>query len=74
MSNRRQWFEIPNENRGFSRRPRLNPESEWIVRDEPGLRIIDQDLWDQVKARPARDSKFKITDNPLAGATRPSTC
>ena len=30
---------------------RLNPESEWIVKDVPELRIIDQDLWDRVKAR-----------------------
>jgi hypothetical protein len=30
---------------------RLNPESEWIIGDVPELRIIDQDLWDQVKAR-----------------------
>ena len=74
--NRRRWVEIPNENRGFSRRPRLNPESEWIVRDEPELRIVDQTLWDRVKARQAearaaRDAKFKLTGNPLAGAKRP---
>ena len=74
--NRRRWVEIPNENRGFSRRPRLNPESEWIVRDEPDLRIIDQELWDRVKARQveartARDRKFKINNNPLSGAKRP---
>jgi site-specific DNA recombinase len=30
---------------------RLNPESEWIVKDVPELRIIDQDLWDRVKER-----------------------
>lgn len=30
---------------------RLNPEAEWIVKDVPALRIIDQELWDQVKAR-----------------------
>ena len=74
--NRRKWVEIPNDNRGFTRVPRLNPESEWIVRDEPDLRIIDQSLWDQVKARQsearmARDVKFGITGNPLGGAKRP---
>ncbi|WP_010187832.1 recombinase family protein [Sphingomonas sp. PAMC 26605] len=26
--NRRIWVEVPNDNRGFSRRPRLNPETE----------------------------------------------
>jgi site-specific DNA recombinase len=74
--NRRTWVEVPNEKRGFKRRPRLNPESEWIVRDEPDLRIIDDTLWHCVKdrqqeARAARDSKFKLTANPLAGAKRP---
>lgn len=75
--NRRTWVEVPNERRGFSRRPRLNPETEWIVRDEPELRIIDQPLWDTVKARQAaarqaRDEKFKLTANPLGGAKRPA--
>ncbi|MDX3911822.1 MAG: recombinase family protein, partial [Sphingobium sp.] len=49
--NRRKWVEIPNENRGFTRVPRLNPEGEWVIRNEPDLRIIDQDLWDRVKSR-----------------------
>ena len=75
--NRRKWVEIPNDNRGFSRRPRLNPESEWTIRDEPDLRIVDQPLWEKVKvrqleARAARDAKFKLTGNPLAGAKRPT--
>lgn len=68
---------MPNERRGFSRRPRLNPEAEWIIRDEPQLRIIDQFLWDRVKVRQAearstRDAKFKLTGNPLAGTKRPA--
>lgn len=33
----------------FSREP--NPESEWIVRDTPELRIIDKVLWDRLRAR-----------------------
>jgi site-specific DNA recombinase len=75
--NRRTWVEVPNERRGFSRRPRLNPEAEWIIRDEPQLRIIDQQLWERVKAlqaeaRSARDAQFKLTGNPLAGAKRPA--
>jgi len=74
--NRRRWVEIPNDNRGFSRRPRLNPQSAWVIDDEPALRIVEQDLWDRVKARQieartARDEKFKLTGNPLAGAKRP---
>jgi site-specific DNA recombinase len=75
--NKRTWVEVPTETRGFRRQPRLNPKSEWIVRDEPDLRIIDQDLWDRVKARQqdarqARDAHFKITANPLGGAKRPT--
>ena len=75
--NRRRWVEVPNERHGFSRQPRLNPETEWVVRDEPGLRIIDQPLWDMVKARQieartARDAKFKLIGNPLSGAKRPA--
>ena len=30
---------------------RLNDHSEWIVKDVPEQRIIDQELWDRVKAR-----------------------
>ena len=74
--NRRKWVEIPNENRGFTRVPRLNPESEWIIREEPDLRIIDQVLWDKVKARQvearaAMKETFGDTGNALAGAKRP---
>lgn len=29
----------------------MNPASEWIVSEVPTLRILDQDLWDRVKAR-----------------------
>lgn len=62
--NKRRCIEVPNEERGFSRRPRINPEAEWIIRDEPWLRLVDQPLWDAVKARQteartARDAKFK---------------
>ena len=70
--NRRKWIEVPNDNRSFSRRPRLNPEGEWIVRDEPHLRIVEQELWDQVKVRQqaqreARDQRFRLTGRKLAG-------
>ena len=30
---------------------RLNPESAWISKEVPELRIVDQELWDRVKAR-----------------------
>lgn len=75
--NRRTRIEVPNDKRGFRRQPQLNPQAEWIVRDEPDLRIIDQPLWDAVKARQLearaeRDIKFKLTGNPLTGAKQPS--
>jgi site-specific DNA recombinase len=38
---------------------RLNPEAEWISQEVPDLRIVDQDLWDRVKAR----RKTIVTDH-----------
>ncbi|MBX7514454.1 zinc ribbon domain-containing protein [Qipengyuania sp. GH38] len=47
-----------------------------MVSDVPDLRIIDQELWDRVKARQiearaALNANFKNTGNPLSGAKRP---
>ncbi|MEA2902762.1 MAG: hypothetical protein QOI12_149 [Alphaproteobacteria bacterium] len=33
---------------------RINPEAEWVRKEVPELRIIDQDLWARVKARQKR--------------------
>ena len=45
---------------------KLNPESAWQVSEVPELRIVDQALWDEVKARQAaqtrRRSKLETTD------------
>jgi site-specific DNA recombinase len=46
--NRLRYVKDPDTGRRISR---LNPEAEWIVHDAPDLRIIDQALWDRVKAR-----------------------
>jgi site-specific DNA recombinase len=46
--NRLRFVKDPQTGRRISR---LNPRSEWVIRDLPDLRIIDQDLWDQAKAR-----------------------
>ncbi len=46
--NRLRYIKDPDTGKRVSR---LNPESAWIVQDVPDLRIIDQDLWDKVKAR-----------------------
>ena len=33
------------------RQARLNPQAEWVIQDVPALRIVEQELWDAVKAR-----------------------
>ncbi|MBK8174834.1 MAG: recombinase family protein [Rhodospirillales bacterium] len=46
--NRLRYIKDPETGKRVSR---LNPESEWIVKDVPSLRIVDQELWERVKAR-----------------------
>ena len=46
--NRLRYIKNPDTGKRVSR---LNPENEWIVKDVPELRIIEQDLWDAVKGR-----------------------
>ena len=46
--NRLRYIKSPDTGKRISR---LNPENEWIVKDVPELRIIEQDLWDAVKGR-----------------------
>ncbi len=46
--NRQRFIKDPNTGK---RQARLNPEEEWVAESVPHLRIIDQDLWDRVKAR-----------------------
>jgi site-specific DNA recombinase len=46
--NRREWVRNPETK---SKVPRLRPESEWIVTEQPELRIIPQPLWEKVEAR-----------------------
>ncbi|MFC0342106.1 recombinase family protein [Paracoccus niistensis] len=43
------------------RQARPNPEAEWIITEVPELRVIDQELWEQVKARQA-GRKIEHTD------------
>jgi site-specific DNA recombinase len=47
----RQWF-VKDPDTG-KRQARPNPPSEWIRKDVPALRIIDDELWEAVKARQA---------------------
>ena len=46
--NRLRYVKDPDTGKRVSR---LNPESEWVIQEVPELRIVDQDLWDAVKAR-----------------------
>ncbi|WP_372394604.1 recombinase family protein [Azospirillum sp. HJ39] len=46
--NRLRYVKDPDSGKRVSR---LNPESEWVIQEVPELRIVDQDLWDAVKAR-----------------------
>jgi len=48
--NRQRFIKDPDTGK---RQARPNPESEWIIQDVPELRIIDDALWQQVKARQA---------------------
>src|SRR5690606_20859521 len=53
---------------------RLNPESEWVTQDVPDLRIVDQSLWDAVKARQgelAFSTRSRPEGNPLNDRRRP---
>lgn len=58
---------------------RLSPESEWIVKDVPELRIVDDELWQAVKARQAVNANVAEgirkhhKKNRLNGTHRPKT-
>lgn len=56
--NRQRFLKNPSTGR---RVPRYNPESEWIRKDLPELRIVPQNLWDAAKAR--QKSLEKLTGN-----------
>lgn len=48
--NRQRYVKNPDTGRRLAR---LNPEEEWVITDVPHLRIIDDELWQAVKARQA---------------------
>ncbi len=51
--NRQRFIKDPDTGK---RQARSNPESEWVVQDTPELRIVDDALWQSVKARQERNS------------------
>jgi len=68
--NRLRYMKDPDTGRRVSR---PNPESEWVVHDVPDLRIVDQALWDDVKARQASLAFDTTGDsgNPMNDRRRP---
>ncbi len=48
--NRQQFLKDPNTGKRVARR---NPKDEWIIKDVPDLRIVDDALWQSVKTRQA---------------------
>ncbi|ARC36771.1 recombinase family protein [Paracoccus yeei] len=69
--NRLRYVKDPDTGRRVSR---LNPESEWVTQDVLDLRIVDQALWDAVKARQgelAFSTRSRPEGNPLNDRRRP---
>jgi len=53
---------------------RLNPQSEWIIREVPELRIVSKDLWERVKSRQLqlrRDTRPDHRERAFWAQTRP---
>ncbi len=63
--NRLRYIKDPDTGKRVSR---LNPENEWIIKEIPELRIIDQELWDGVKAKQGQINK---NNKPLWKTNRP---
>ena len=78
--NRLRYVKDPSTGKRVSR---LNPETEWIIKDVPGLRIVDDELWQAARARQSEiaETFAKVTEgvrehhrqNRLNGARRPRT-
>ena len=58
--NRLRYLKDPKTGKRVSR---LNPESEWVIKEVPDLRLVDQDLWEAAKARQADLDKAGPTFN-----------
>lgn len=74
--NRREWFKVDGR-----RRYRERPESEWKVREEPALAIIDAATWAKVQRRNAdnargagRPGRTGYFDHALSGLLRCGAC
>lgn len=63
--NRLRYIKDPDTGKRVSR---LNPEEEWVITEVPEMRIIDQNLWDAVKAK---QGAINRPDTPLWQKNRP---
>jgi site-specific DNA recombinase len=82
--NRQRFLKDPDTGK---RVPRMNPPSQWISKDVPELRIVDDDLWRAVKARHAgiqrkwktagddkRFNQFRRPKDLFSGLTKCGEC
>ncbi len=60
--NRREWLVNPETKR---RTPRLRPESEWIITEQPDLRIVPQALWERVQERRKAQAMGQMTSGTV---------
>ncbi len=71
--NRQRYIKDPNTGK---RQARLNPETEWVRKEVPDLRLIEADMWQRVKQRQGviratlSDAQQTNDSNPLARAKR----
>ena len=63
--NRLKYVKDPDTRKRVSR---LNPKEDWVIKEVPHLRIIEQDLWDRLKAKQGEYSK---KDNQKNAKKRP---
>ena len=67
--NRQRFVKDPNTGK---RQARPNPEEEWVIQETPELRILDDDLWNAVKARQEKN-KIARKENGEADLSRINT-
>ncbi|MGH6742668.1 MAG: recombinase zinc beta ribbon domain-containing protein, partial [Bradyrhizobium sp.] len=52
------------------RQARLNPRKDWVIEDVPNLRIVNEELWMEVKARQSAVRQCVASDEHAAGPER----
>ena len=62
--NRLRYIKDPGTGKRVSR---LNPETDWVIQDVPDLRLIDHELWNDVKARQAGAHRATAPAAPKTG-------